>query len=187
MIDMDALEKQVSGTSRSLRAIAKDFEMSHTQLNKIVKKMGWPRYVPPTTISKSEMEKKGAHVEILGRTALRKIEEIKRELGDKYSNLDEPLIVMYSKSYEHYIDLEKKIAVEGYVVMSPKTGATYLNPTFSALQSVQKTLVTIANQLGLSMASRKALGLQLGDNTKKEQGIFAFIETISTEMDNVDV
>lgn len=187
MLDMDALEKQVSGTSRSLRSIAKDFGISHTQLNKIVKKEGWPRYVPAVGVSSSEVENIKPHVEILGRTALRKIEEIKHELGDKYSNLDEPLIVMYAKSYEHYISLEGKLAIEGYTIMSPKTGGRYLNPTFSALQSVQKTLVTIANQLGLSMISRKTLGIKLGDGKPKEESLFEYVDRISNEMSNIDV
>lgn len=186
MIDMDALEKQVSGTSRSLRSIAKDFGISHTQLNKIVKKEGWTRYIPAVSVSNSNVEEKSPHVEILGRTALRKIEEIKHELGENYSNLDEPLIVMYAKSYEHYISLESKLLVEGYTVISPKTGGRYLNPTFSALQSVQKTLVTIANQLGLSMISRKTLGLRLGEKPK-EQSLFDYVEQISNEMSKIDV
>lgn len=187
MIDMDALEKQVCGTSRSIRAIAKDFGKSHTYINEIVKNKGWTRYVPAVSVSSSEVENISPHVEILGKTALRKIEEIKHELGKNYSNLDEPLIVMYAKSYEHYIKLEGKLAIEGYTIMSPKTGGKYLNPTFSALQSVQKTLVTIANQLGLSMTSRKALGLKLGDGTPKEQSLFDYVEQISSEMSGIDV
>lgn len=187
MTDWEAVEKQVSGTSKSVRAIAKDFGMSHTKLNAKIKKEGWTRYVPAVSVSSSDVENSGAHVEILGRTALRKIEEIKHELGTNYSNLDEPLIVMYAKSYEHYIALEKKIAFEGYVVTSPKTKATYLNPTFSALQSVQKTLVTIANQLGLSMISRKTLGLKLGDGKPKEESLFEYVDRISNEMSNIDV
>lgn len=187
MIDWEEVEKQVSGTSKSVRTIAKEFGMSHTKLNKKIKEEGWTRYVPAVSGSSSEVENNGAHVEILGKTALRKIEEIKHELGTNYSNLDEPLIVMYAKSYEHYIALEKIIAVEKYVVMSPKTGATYLNPNFSALQSVQKTLVTIANQLGLSMISRKTLGLKLGDGKPKEQSLFEYVEQISSEMSKIDV
>lgn len=187
MNNEEALKEQVCGTSRSVRSIAKEFGMSHTQLNKKIKKEGWTRYVPPVSISTSDVENNKPHVEILGRTALRKIEEIKHELGDKYSNLDEPLIVMYAKSYEHYIVLEGRLAVEGYTILSPKTGGRYLNPTFSALQSVQKTLVTIANQLGLSMISRKQLGLKLGDGKPKEQSLFEYVEQISSEMSHIDV
>lgn len=187
MIDWEEVEKQVSGTSKSVRAIAKEFGMSHTKLNTKIKEEGWTRYVPPVSVSSSEVENISPHVEILGKTALRKIEEIKHELGTNYSNLDEPLIVMYAKSYEHYIKLEGKLAIEGYTIMSPKTGGKYLNPTFSALQSVQKTLVTIANQLGLSMISRKTLGLKLGDGKPKEQSLFEYVEQISSEMSKIDV
>ncbi len=187
MNDDEALKEQVCGTSRSVRSIAKEFGVSHTWLNKKIKKEGWPRYVPLIADSNSNVENVKPHVEILGRTALRKIEEIKHELGDKYSNLDEPLIVMYAKSYEHYIKLESNLALEGYTIMSPKTGGRYLNPTFSALQSVQKTLVTIANQLGLSMISRKQLGLKLGDGKPKEQSLFEYVAQIHNEMGNIDV
>ena len=187
MIDWEEVEKQVSGTSKSVRGIAKEFGMSPAKLNEKIKKEGWTRYVPPVSVSSSDVENIKPHVEILGRTALRQIEEIKHELGDKYSNLDEPLIVMYAKSYEHYISLEGKLAREGYTIMSKKTGGSYLNPTFSALQAVQKTLVTIANHLGLSMISRKTLGLKLGDKKPKEQSLFDYVEQISSEMSNIDV
>lgn len=187
MTNWEAVEKQVSGTSKSVRAIAKEFGMSHTKLNKKIKEEGWTRYVPAVSVSSSDVENVSPHVEILGKTALRKIEEIKHELGTNYSNLDEPLIVMYAKSYEHYIKLEGKLAIEGYTIMSLKTGGRYLNPTFSALQSVQKTLVTIANQLGLSMISRKTLGLKLGDGKPKEESLFEYVDRISNEMSNIDV
>lgn len=186
MLDWDAIKEQVCGTSKSVRAIAEEFDTSHTTINKKIKKEGWKRYVTAVGVSNSNVEEKSPHVEILGRTALRKIEEIKHELGENYSNLDEPLIVMYAKSYEHYISLESKLLVEGYTVISPKTGGRYLNPTFSALQSVQKTLVTIANQLGLSMISRKTLGLRLGEKPK-EQSLFDYVEQISSEMSKIDV
>jgi len=187
MIEWSSIKLAVEGSSASIRSIAKKYGISHTIINKKIKNGEFKRYVPVVGVSKNSMEKQRAHEPILGNTALRKIEELKLELGKHYSNVDEPLIVMYAKSYERYIELEMDIAVEGVTSVSPKTGATYINPTFNVLQMTQKTLVTIANQLGLSMISRKNLGLKLNNNDKDELSIFDFVDDINKNMDVLDV
>jgi len=187
MIDWESIKADVEGSSASVRSIAKKHGVSHTTINKKIKNKEFKRYVPSVSASRKNMENVNPCEPILGQIALRKIEELKKELGKNYSNVDEPLIVMYSKSYERYIELEMKIAVEGVTTVSMKTGATYINPTFNALQMTQKTLVTIANQLGLSMISRKNLGLKLGNNKRDEPSIFDFVDDINKNMDAIDV
>ncbi len=187
MLDWDAIQVEIEGSSKSIRAIAKEYGTSHTTINKKIEKEKWKRYVPPVSVSTSDVEQLKPHAVILGKVALRKIEELKKELGKNYSNVDEPLIVMYAKSYERYIELELKLLNEGYLSYSPKTGAAYINPTFNCLQMTQKTLVTIANQLGFSMISRKQLGLKLGSEVSDEPSIFDFIGGISKSMSAIDV
>lgn len=187
MINWESIKIEVEGSTKSIRAIAKEYGTSHTTINKKIEKEKWKRYAPPVAIPQNEVEIMKPYSQILGQTALRKIEEIKKELGKNYSNVDEPLIVMYAKSYEHYMKLEAIILKEGYVCISPKTRASYLNPNFNALQSVQKTLVTIANQLGLSMISRKQLGLKLGDDKREEPSLFDLVTQVNDEMRRYDV
>jgi len=186
MVDWEAIKKEVEGSSASVRSIARRYGVSHTSINKKIKIGKFKRYVPPNKVSKKNTENIKSYKPILGDIALRKIDELKTELGKHYSNVDEPLIVMYAKSYERYIELEMKIAQEGVVSRSPKTLATYINPTYNVLQMTQKTLVTIANQLGLSMISRKNLGLKLHDK-KGEPSLFDFVDQINNNMDIVDV
>lgn len=183
-VDWDSIKLEVEGTDKSVRAIALEYGISHTLVNKKIKTENWKRYVP--TMSVSNYDAENPHIAVLGKTAIRKIDEVKRELGKNYSSVDEPLIVMYAKSYERYIELEKKVQQEGYISVSYKTGSTYINPTFNALQMVQKTLVTIANQLGLSMLSRKQLGLKLGNQPSMEQSIFDFANDIN-QLSVIDV
>lgn len=167
----------------SIRAIARRYGVSHTAVNKKAKIEGWRRYAPAVKVTKNDVEKR--HKMVLGRVALRKIEEIKNELGQNYSHVDEPLIVMYAKNYEKWLQLAIEVDEEGEVVVSPKTGAKYLNPKFSAMKSIEKTLVTIANQLGLSIASRKKLGI---DFNQKDRGptLFDVAKLLDEEID-VDV
>jgi len=187
MISWDDIKVRVEGSSASIRSIAKEFGVSHTSINKKIKSGEFKRYVPATKSSTNSMEKK-EHVEILGKTALRKIEEIKKELGKHYSQVDEPLIVVYAKAYERYLELEKELSSENVVSRSPKTLATYLNPKFNALQMTQKTLLTYANQLGLSMISRKNLNLKLGSKQREnEPSIFDFVADINQQIEDIDV
>ena len=178
MVNWEDIQKEYETTTTSLRAIARKYGTNHTQIRKKADLLGWTNKdraskIPPVA---------KAHNKILNRVALRKIEELKEELGDKYSPVDEPLIVMYAKNYERYLELEQKLLEDGVTSVSPKTGAEYMSPTFTASLAVQKNLVTIANQLGLSIASRKRLNISF----KKEddsQSIFDFTSEINDNGD----
>lgn len=184
MENIEKIKYEVENTKRSYRSIAKEFDTNHTQIGKLVKIHGWN--VQHRVSKNSNVSTTGTkpHTAILGKTALRKIEEIKQELGKQYSPVDEPLIVMYAKSYERYIELEEKLGlgVDRIIAVSSKTGSEYMSPLFAATLAIQKNLVTIANQLGLSIASRKKLGL----NFRKEeegQSIFDFAKELSNKDD----
>lgn len=155
-----------AGTFLTKAAMAERYGCSPTAINKKAEKEGWPFYEPSKEVLEKASKKPVAkpHEKILGTVAMRKIDELKRELGNNYSSVDEPLIVSYAKSYERYLSLEMKMSTEDEVLYSPKTGSAYLNPLFNAIQMVQKNIVTLANQLGLSIASRKRMGMHLGDD-----------------------
>lgn len=173
------IKADFEGSSTSVRALELKYGINRNKINKKRKEEKWTKYVPMVKRANNQTAQIAPHTAMLGKTALRKIEEVKEELGDHYSPVDEPLIVVFAKNYERYIDLEQTLAVEGVTVTSMKTGGSYLNPTFTALQAVQKTLLTYANQLGLSMISRKQLGIKLGNDKKSDQSIFDFVDDIN--------
>lgn len=165
----------------SENALASHYGVSRQGISKKAKKEEWGDFVPlskkaPVTTTADGVT--NPHDKILGSIAMRKIEELKKELGENYSHVDEPLIVCYAKAYERYIDLEVQMSLQEVVSTSTK-GGKYLNPLFNAIQMTQKTLVTIGGQLGLSIYSRKKMGLKLGEETDKGGGLFDFADDIN--------
>lgn len=184
MENIEEAKKKVEETKDSMRSIAKDHGTNHVSLKNFAEKHGWDM---SHRVSKKVSKPHNPHNKILGTVALRKIEELKEELGDKYSPIDEPLIVMYAKSYERYIELEQDISINGVIAISIKTGAEYLSPTFTASLAIQKNLVTIANQLGLSLASRKKLNINFQKLNDKQSSIFDFAGAINEKITDAEV
>ncbi|WP_345969630.1 P27 family phage terminase small subunit [Sulfurimonas sp. HSL1-6] len=186
-VDWEKLEKDYrAGEFATKAAMAERYGCSTTAINKKAKKEGWPIYEPRSEVLEKVSKKPPAkpHEKILGPIAMRKIDELKNELGEHYSSVDEPLIVSYAKSYERYLDLEKRMVDEDVIAYSSKTGSAYIHPLFNAIQMTQKTLVTLAGQLGLSIASRKKLGINFnGEDGKRTQSLFDIAGTIN----NMDV
>jgi len=178
----EEIKDLVENTKLSYRKIAEQYGTNHTQIGKIVKKDKWDT---EHRISKNSNQMT-PYKRILGPTAIRKMDEIIKELGEHYSPTDEPLIVMCAKSYEEYLDLGEQVSLEGYTCMSPKTGATYLNPTFNAYQAVQKNLMTVSDRLGLSISARKKLGLKFKRPGQKQASIFDIFGELSKEDHDLD-
>lgn len=177
------------GKFASENALASHYGVSRQGISKKAKKEEWGDFVPlskkaPVTTNSGSVT--NPHDQILGGIALRKIEELKKELGENYSHVDEPLIVCYAKAYERYIDLEVQMSTQDVVSTSSK-GGKYLNPLFNAIQMTQKTLVTIGGQLGLSIYSRKKMGMKLGEDTDKGGSLFDFANDINNLVGMVDV
>lgn len=187
MENIEAIKNEVENTTRSYRSIAAEYGTNHTQIRNLIKIHGWNvthRDSKNSTISTPSKP----HIAILGKTALRKIDEIKTELGKQYSPVDEPLIVMYAKSYERYIELEERLGlgVDKIIAISSKTGSEYMSPHFTATLAIQKNLVTIANQLGLSIASRKKLGLNFKKEDEGQTSIFDFAKEFSNDDEDLN-
>lgn len=183
IVNWDKLKEDYENTSRSLRSLAAEYGTSHTNITKKAKELGWKLRGKVSKNATGNGTKKDDHRDILGKVAMRKMHELIKELGNQYSSVDEPLIVMYARNYEQWIELEKEIAKHGVTATSPK-GGLYLHPTFNASLALQKTLVTIANQLGLSIASRKRLGMKIGEE-KKEGNLFDFLDAFSGDDDQL--
>ena len=173
------LEYETVGTSA--RKLAEKYSIPRNKLNKIIKSDKWLKYGSSQGDAKSNTAPTAPHAPILGTIAMRKIQEVREELGEHYSPVDEPLIVVFAKTYERYIELEKKLMNKGEeIVMTGAKGGSYLNPIFTALQAVQKTLLTYANQLGLSMTSRKLLGIKLNNGKKSEMSLFDIASDVNS-------
>lgn len=179
---LESMKVEYEGGPISARKLAAKYDFPRNKLNDLIKIDKWTKFVPPASRAKKGVTHSASHIPILGPIAIRKIKEVKEELGEHYSPVDEPLIVVFSKTYERYIELEQTLMTENVVKESAK-GGSYLNPTFTALQAVQKTLLTYANQLGLSMTSRKLLGIKLDPRKKSEMTLF----DIANNINNMDV
>ncbi len=157
----------------SENALASHYGVSRQGISKKSKKEGWGDFVPlskkaPVTTNSGSVTNPHDQIE-------------------NYSHVDEPLIVCYAKAYERYIDLEVQMSSQDVVSTSSKTGAQYLNPLFNAIQMTQKTLVTIGGQLGLSIYSRKKMGMKLGEESDKGGSLFDFANDINKLVGTVDV
>jgi P27 family predicted phage terminase small subunit len=185
-IDWDSIKWEFENTKISMRKLAEKYGTYPMDVSRKVKEFGWVKFDPvKKAIEKHEQNKVINPHGILGTTAVRKIQEIVKELGDEYSPVDEPLVVSYAESYERYLRLVAVVNSEGEVCVSPKTGSTYMNPNFSALQSVKSDMAKLGDRLGLSIASRKRLNIALGKE-EKTKSLFDLVADISQDSD-IDV
>lgn len=145
-----------------------------------IKDEGWIKYSKPSgkdihnivTISKFDG--------ILSTVAVRKVKEIVEELGIHYNKVDEPVIIVYAKSYEYFIKLSRDVDMEGISLVSEKTGSLYASPNFNAWLAVGKNIATIGGQIGITAAARKRIGIKLGAEDKTDS-LFDFVDSMTEE------
>ena len=166
-IEWNTIKSEYEDSFKSVRSIAKDKGVSHTAIQRRAKKENWIK-LDEDLIKDKYLVEKASFLDI---TSIRKIKEIMLELGDSYSPLDEALIIAYAVNYSNWIDIQNQLLNEGVVIESTK-GGRYLNPTFNASKSIEKTLLSIANQLGLTVASRKKLDININNHSDTKSSIF---------------
>ena len=171
---------EFENTNCTLRELEEKYGIYKMKISRKSRKEEWVKYVPATDNVTHNAVTVINPSGILNTIGIRKIQEIVDELGDLYSPIDEPLLVSYAESYQRYLRLVAIVNAEGEVNISPRTGATYMNPNFSALQSVKSDMAKLGDRLGLSIASRKRLNLNL---TKEEKtaSLFDLVGDISDE------
>ena len=196
-IDWESMQWEYENMKISMTALSRKYGTYTMAVSREARKRGWVKYDPIKKAvdefeSNNPSEKKVEYKKqvtnpngMLDTVAVRKIQEIVKELGDNYSPVDEPLVVMYAKSYQRYLKLEAIVDEEGEVVISPKTGGTYMNPNFSALQAVISNMAKLGDKLGLSIASRKRIGLSLVKE-EKTKSLFDMVNDMSKGND-IDV
>lgn len=167
----------------SFATLAKRYGKNHSFWHRKAKKEGWVKY-QPLAICDENKEKKPITQNnfdgILSTVAVRKIKEIVEELGVHYSKIDEPVLVVYAKSYEYFIKLSKAVDEQDISLVSAKTGSLYLNPNFNAWLAVGKNIASIGEKLGITESSRKRIGITLGADTKTES-LFDFVDNMLEE------
>ena len=161
-IDWDEIRDQYENTDLPVREIARRNDVTHGAIQRRAKKENWTRIdIDAVVTDKALVGKKG----ILGKVAIRKIEEVKEILGSNYSPLDEPLVAAFALNYEKWIAAQKIIQEEGSTAVSPK-GSVYISPYENLAKMYENTFTKIASQLGLSIASRKRLSLSTKSDTE---------------------
>ena len=181
------IRKEYENTKISMAKLAKKYGTYAMEISRMNQAEKWKKYKPTSisvTIEKETHTLEPCFVnpfDILGETGTRKVKEIIKELGDTYSPVDEPLLISYAESYERYLRLVLIVNTQGEVVTSPKTGASYMNPSFSALQSVKSDMAKLGDRLGLSISSRKRLNLQIGQK-EKTASLFDLIDDLDDDV-----
>lgn len=181
-IDWDFIRTEYEETTKSVRLIARENNITHGAIQraaKLNKDDIWVKFNPKSVVNdKALVVSKNP---ILKKVALRKIKEIKEALGDDLSPLDEPLIVIFAKAYENWIEFQLEIEEEGAIAISSK-GSEYISALKSLSKMEEKTLTTISNQLGLSISSRKRIGM----STKSDQSESSLFD-LNTEINEYDL
>jgi len=180
---------EYESTKISMKDLANKYKTYPMKISRMSKSEGWKKYKPTSTSIQPSQTTPTTHVsiannplEILGAIATRKVKELIEELGDAYSPVDEPLLISYAESYERYLKLVLIVNKEGEVIESPKTGGKYMNPSFSALQSVKADMAKLGDKLGLSIASRKRLKIQIGKK-KETASLFDFLDNLDDDVE----
>ena len=154
-IDWDFIRVEYEETTKSIRLIASENGISHGAIQQRVKKEKWSRENIDCVTDKKLTNPSNP---ILKRHALRKIEEIQQELGDNYSVLDEPLVVAFAVNYQKWIEVQAILLDEKSIQTSSK-GSLYISPYENLAKMYENSFIKIAGQLGLSLASRKRIGV----------------------------
>lgn len=191
-IDWESARWDFENTKTSFAKIATKYNTYAMNVKRKADDGSWIKFKPGSIEIKdaiSKFDEKRSTVSkptnILETVGVRKVQEIVRELGSHYSTIDEPMVIAYAESYQRYLKLAKEVNTDGEVLISPKTGGEYLNPKFNAMQSVKNDLIKFGNQLGLSIAARKKLLLDLGDK-EDQKTLFDMVQELSNA-DDIDV
>ncbi len=176
--DWENIKWEFENVKCTLDMLADKYGVYKMKISRKSRKEEWVKYRPATDNTNENAVTAVNPGGVLTTVGVRKIQEIVSELGDLYSSVDEPLVVSYAESYQRYLKLVLIVDREGEVIMSPKTGGLYMNPYFSALQSVKADMAKLGDRLGLSIASRKRLNLNLSKE-EKTKSLFDMVADIS--------
>ena len=177
-IDWDFIKSEYEETTKSVRLIATENGVSHGAIQQRIKKEKWIRTSLDVVTDKMLVKSRNP---ILKKHALRKIDEIQKELGADYSVLDEPLVIAFALNYQKWIATQEILLEENSIGMSSK-GSLYISPYENLAKMYENSFIKIAGQLGLSLASRKRIGMSPKSDTEE-----ASLFDLASDLHNCDV
>jgi len=178
-IEWELIKSDYEETTKSVRLIAKEHDISHGAIQRRIKKENWERLNTEEVITEKSLL---GNDPVLSAVAIRKTREIIEALGNNYSPLDEPLVLAFSLNYSKWIEAQRIIKDEGSISISSK-GSLYISPYENLAKMYENAFVKIASQLGLSISSRKKIGMSTKSDTE-EASLFTNIgELIDGELD----
>ena len=140
-------------STNNVKAISEHFDIHPTGIRRKAKQQEWKKFEHD---SLTDLELVTVNP-IIKAVAMRKITEIREELGDHYRSIDEPLIVIFSENYQSWIEMKSEMNRTGLLIPGAR-GNVVMNPLFKAIKDTESKLLNYAQQLGISFASRKRLG-----------------------------
>jgi P27 family predicted phage terminase small subunit len=87
--------------------------------------------------------------------------------------LDVAVLASYCLNYALWVELAQKVEEEGVTAVSPKTGAPYIAPWFSAMNQAQAAMNAAAAQLALSPKARAGIRTTLSRAADQERKVAA--------------
>ena len=162
-IDWEFIRSDYEETTKSIRLIAKENDVTHGAIQRRIKKEGWVKSNAMSVITDKSLL---GNNPVLDKVAIRKTKEIVDALGDNYSPLDEPLVIAFSLNYSKWIEVQRIIKDEGSVLVSSK-GSVYVSPYENLAKMYENAFIKISGQLGLSISSRKRIGITTKSDTEE--------------------
>jgi P27 family predicted phage terminase small subunit len=170
----DEIRKEYENTKTSFAKLGVKYKIPHKQIQKYAKKNEWIKFsdkvLDLTIVEAKELS------DITPMQEHKVIENVKSVLGGYYREADEGLIMLYVDSYLAYLELKELVAVEGRIVVSEKSGASYTNPNVNQMQMQMNNIINVGKQLGINTVSRIRLGIDVENHEEqKKDSIFDMV------------
>lgn len=170
-----AIEKDYIAGELTISDISDKYKIDKGYLHREAKKRNWVR----AKVKKSTAPKLIDNA-FISEIAKEKYEAIKSKMGDTLTELDDIALIPLCNQYARMINLEQVVLKEGVTIISSK-GVPYANPNYNALLTTVKTVASLSKELGLTVSSRKKIGVVPKSDSKKDD-IFD-IASITEEID----
>ena len=173
-MDYKAIREEYETVKTSFVKLADKYKTHYKALERRAKKEGWIKFNPKQEIK--NIIPLSQPLPQITEDSIKVSKDIK-ELLKKYHNpIDNVMIMTYIDSYLSFRELQEEIKKEGKFIISSK-GTSYMNPKYSALQMEKMNLIKIGKELGITLASRLKLQLDI-EEENEESSIFDIINSI---------
>ncbi len=174
-VDYKIIKEEYETTTTSYKKLGVKHEIHYKQIERRAKKDNWIKYNPKALVSQ-ELNSVDPQIAVSVVIDTDKVvSDIKALLGEYHRAIDDVAIMMFIDSYSSFCELQEEIKIEGRVLVSTKTLNSFVNPKVNLLQMEKNNLLRIGKELGVTVASRLKLRLDLEDKEVKNS-IFDFVD-----------